>query len=92
MGGTPMTNSYPRETVEFLPITVTLNAATITTGVTFCDVPDGARPVTFTQPTTLSGRIGVMVQGYQPGPRRVWAQVASDPEDVVIDCGTYQIT
>jgi hypothetical protein len=85
-------NSYPRETVEFLPVTVTVNGVVTTTGVTFADVPSGTRPVTFTTPTTLSGRIGVMVQGYPPGARDIYAKVASNPEVPVIYCGTYTVT
>ena len=85
-------NSYPRETVEFQPVTVTVNGAAVTTGVSFADVPSGARPSTFTAATTLSGRVGVMVQGYGPGSRDVYAQVTANPETPVIYCGSYEVT
>ena len=84
--------TYPRETVEFQAVTVTVDGTVVTTGVTFCVVPDGARPVTFIAATTLSGKIGVMVTGLTPGNYRVFAQVASSPETPVIDCGLFTVT
>jgi hypothetical protein len=85
-------NNFPRETVEFLPIIVTVNDVVTTTGIQFSDVPDGARPLTWVAPVTLSGQIGVMVQGYGPGRRRVFAQATENPEVAVIDCGVYTVT
>lgn len=85
-------NNYPRETVEFQPVTVTVNGAAVTTGVTFADVPSGTRPATFTTPTTLTGRIGVMVQGYPVGVRDIWAKVTANPETPIIYCGSYAVT
>jgi hypothetical protein len=83
---------YPRETVEFQGVTVTVNGTVVTTGVMFCLVPDGARPVTWVTPTTLSGAIGVMVTGLIQGTWRIFAQVTSSPEVPVIDCGTITVT
>ena len=85
-------NSYPRETIEFQAVTVTVNNVPVTTGVTFCDVPSGARPVTFAPAVTLSGQIGVMVQGYGPGTRDIYAKVTANPETPVILAGSYTIT
>ena len=91
-------SSYPRETVEFQPITVAVDGAPVTTGVAFSVVaedalfPDGTRPGAFTAATTLSGRIGVMVAGLAPGTYRVFAQVTSSPETPVIDCGVFTVT
>ena len=84
--------SYPRETTEFQAVTVTVDGAVVTTGVTFCVVPDQARPVTFITATSLSGKIGVMVTGLAPGNWRVFAKVASSPETPVIDCGLFTVT
>jgi hypothetical protein len=85
-------NRYPRESVEFQPITVTLNGVAVTTGVTVQVVVQGNRPVgAWVTPTTLSGVIGVMVSGQAPGSYTVWAKVTSAPETPVINCGTYVV-
>ena len=84
--------SFPRETVEFQPVTVTVDGVAVTTGVKFAVVTDGARPTTWTDAVTLSGRIGVMVQGLATGNWRVFAQVTSSPEVPVIDCGAFVVT
>jgi len=84
--------SYERETVEFQPVTVTVNGQPVTTGVTFCIAPQAERPVTYTPPVTLGGSIGVMIQGLTPGGYRIWAKVDSNPEQPVINCGFISIT
>ena len=86
-----MTNSYPRETVEFQPVTVTINGTAVTTGVTLAVVTAGSRPVTFSTPTTIGPNIGVMVTGLTPGAWEVYAKVASSPEIPVILCGWFQV-
>ena len=85
-------SGYPRETVEFQPVTVTIDGTPVTTGVTFAVVPAGTRPITFVTPTTLAGKIGVMITGMTVGNWNVWAKVTSSPETPVIDCGTISIT
>jgi hypothetical protein len=87
-----MTNVYPRESVEFQPISITVDGSPVTSNVAVAVVADGARPVTWVTPTTLGGQIGVMVGTYAVGPWRVWAQVTSNPEIPVIDCGDFIIT
>ncbi len=87
-----MSSSYPRETVEFQPVTVTVDSVAVTTGVQFALVTDGARPSAWVDPTPLSGKIGVMLTGLTPGNYRIWAKVTSAPETPVIDCGYVQIT
>ena len=86
------TDFFPRETVEFLPVTVTVDGAAVTTGVTFAVVTLGTRPTTFVAPTTLGGKIGVMVGGYAAGYWQVFAKVVSSPETPVIDCGYFSVT
>jgi hypothetical protein len=86
------TNSYERESVDFNPVTVTVNKTPVTTGVTFSVVPDGLRPAVFTAPTVLGGQIGVMVGGYQPGVYRVYAKVAANPETPVLKAGYFTVT
>ena len=86
-----MTNDFPRESVEFQPVTVALNGVSTTSGVMFCVVKGSARPTTFITPTTLGGKIGVMVTGLTPGTYHVWAQITSNPEIPVIDCGYFTV-
>jgi hypothetical protein len=84
--------SFERESVEFLPVTITVNEQPVTTGVQFAIVPVGARPTTYAPPTTLEGKIGVMIQDLEPGWYRIWAQVTDTPEAPVIQCGDIAIT
>lgn len=85
-------NTYPRETAEFQPVTVTVDGAPVTTGVQFAVVESGARPTSWTTPVTLGGKIGVMVENLDPGTWHVWAQITSDPETPVVDCGEFDVT
>ncbi|MGZ4659829.1 MAG: hypothetical protein ACXVYB_00960 [Arthrobacter sp.] len=86
-----MANAYPRESVEFMPVQVTLDGAAVTTDVSFAIVPDGHRPVTFTPATILLGVPGVMLGGLAAGTYRVYARIASGPETPVIDCGYFYV-
>lgn len=85
-------NSYPRESVEFAAITVTVDGSPVTTGVEVALTTGQDRPTTWAAPTTLGGRIGVMTGGLATGYWHVWARVSSTPEAPVIDCGTFQVT
>jgi hypothetical protein len=85
-------NSYPRETVEFQGITVTVDGVEVLTGITVCIVAHGARPVSFVTPTTLSGKLGVMLTGLTPGTYDIYAKIVSAPETPVVDCGSVVIT
>lgn len=87
-----MTNAYPRESVEFQPVTVTRDGFTVSSGVSFAIVPDGDRPEEFTPAVTISGKTGVMVDGLDLGTYRIFAKVAGSPEIPVIDCGYFYIT
>jgi len=84
-------NIYERESIEFQPVTVTVNGAPVTTGVTFAITRNGTRPLAYTAPTTVDGNIGVMVQGLTHGLYDVWAKVNSTPEAVVINCGYISV-
>jgi saccharopine dehydrogenase-like NADP-dependent oxidoreductase len=86
-----MANAYPRESVEFQPVLVTLNGAPVTTGVSLAVVRDGQRPVTFTAAATMDGLTGIMVAGLAPGVYRIYAQLANGQETPVIDCGYFYI-
>lgn len=87
-----MVNAYPRESVEFQPVTVTRDGVSVNSGLTFAVVADGARPVTFTAATVVDGVAGVLVAGLAAGTYRVFAQFEASPEIPVIDCGHFYIT
>jgi hypothetical protein len=92
VGEEPLTNYYPRETVEFQAVTITVDGEPVTEGVEFCVTPDGERPDTWKAPTTLDAKIGVMVQGLAVGNYRVWAKILSNPEIPVVECGYFRVT
>lgn len=85
-------STYPRETVEFVPVTVTVNGSVVTAGVEFAVVQDGARPSTWSAATSLSGSIGVLISGLTPGQWNIWARVSASPETPVINCGFITVT
>ena len=87
-----MSSSYPRETIEFQAVTVTVDGTAVTTGVQLCVVAHGSRPTGWAAPTALGGKIGVMVEGLTPGLYDIWAQITSSPEIPVIDCGIISVT
>jgi len=85
-------NTYPRETVEFGPITVTVDGTEVLTGIEVCVALNGTRPNVWVAPTTLAGKIGVMIDGMTPGLYSIWARITSSPEIPVIDCGLFKVT
>lgn len=82
----------PRETVEYIPVVVTLNGVVTTTGVSFAIVADGSRPSVWTAATVLSSATYALVSGLTPGVWRVWAKVSAAPETPVIECGYITVT
>jgi hypothetical protein len=86
-------SSYPRETVEFLFVTVKLAGVEVQDNVTLCVALSGStRPAEWVEPSTLDGKIGILITGLIPGYYVVWAKVTSNPEIPVIDCGTFHVT
>ena len=84
---------FQRETLEFLPVVVTVDGVEVTAGVEFAIVDINARPETWDEPTVLGDAIGVMVDGATlgTGTFRVFAQVTDSPEVPVIDCGSFRV-
>ena len=82
----------PRETVEYIPVVVTVNGAVTTTGIEFAVTPDGTRPPSWTAAVVLSGAPIVLLTGLSPGQWNVWARVSESPEIVVIECGPIVVT
>lgn len=89
-------NSYPRETNDFQPVILELGGVRVTVAqvgsVKLSDVPDGSRPLVWTDPVVFKGALGVAVAGYGPGKRRVFAKVTENPFAPALDCGTYLVT
>lgn len=85
-------NRYPRETIEFIGVTVTVDGVSVTTGVGLSVTKFGIRPTIWIAPVTIDGRIGVMTETQDPGTYQVWARVTDSPETPVILCGQYVIT
>lgn len=85
--------NYPRETVEFVPVVVTVDGAPVTSGVQIClnDSP-ATRPTIWVAATVLDGKTGFMVQGRSEGNLYVWAKYTDSPEVPVIYCGRVTIT
>lgn len=82
---------FQRETNEFLPITVTRDGTTITTGIQFAITPHTTRPITWDTPTTLGTDIGVMVTALTPGIYKVWARVTTTGETPVLHVDTFEV-
>lgn len=84
-------NSYPRETIEFIPITVTRDGQTYTTFDTAI-TPRTGRPQTWEPALTLEGTPGVLISGLPPGIHKLWARINDTPEQPVIEVGSINIT
>lgn len=70
------------ETVEFVPVTVTLNGSPVTAGVEFAALPEGARPqeADWKDADLLEGNAGVLISGLSAGYYWVWVRVTASPE------------
>jgi hypothetical protein len=89
-----MTNIYPRESVEFQPILITLDGVTITSNIQTQITAPSARPSSsgWTNAVTLGSEIGLLISGLSVGTYEVWAKVTSSPEVPVIDCGSFAVS
>lgn len=84
--------SYQRESVEFLPVTVTVDGTPVTTGIEFCVTDRNARPVTWVAPYVLGDESGILISDYEVGTYIVWARVTDSPEVVVLVCGQFSVS
>lgn len=83
--------TLPRETLEFIPINITVDGTPVTNNVKVCVTTGTTRPTAWENPVTLGDEIGVMTTTHEPGTYRVWAQITSSPEVVVVQCGTFKM-
>jgi len=89
-----MTNIYPRESIEFQPILVTVDGTTVTTNIETQITAVSARPSdsAWIAAVTVDGQIGLMIEGLNVGTYEVWARVTDSPEIPVIDCGAFAVS
>ena len=85
-------NIYQRESIEFQPITVSVDGASVLTGVKTCIVSANVRPVVFITAATLNGKIGATIQGLTPGTYDLWVQVTDSYETPVLKCGSFAVS
>jgi protein-disulfide isomerase len=83
--------TFPRESIEFLPITVTVDGVKVSTGVTFAKTTGADRPTVFNAAVTVGSNIGVMVAGEPTGLTTIYAKVTGTGETPVIMCGQYRV-
>lgn len=76
--------NFPRETVEYLPLTATLDDAPTTT-FEVSVVPRGQRPTTWTPAPYL-------IDGLTPGTYEAFTRVTDNPERPVTSAGLFTIT
>ena len=89
-----MTNIYPRESVEFQPVLITLDNSVITSNVQLAVLTPNDRPLSsdWFNATILQGATGFLTGSYTAGTWKVWAQITDSPEIPVIDCGVFQVS
>jgi hypothetical protein len=83
--------TIPRESVEYLPVTVTRNGVPVTGGVSFALTSAGQRPVEWTPAVVTQSGTAVLVGGQAPGRYNIWARVRDGDEQVVVDAGVLVI-
>jgi len=89
-----MTNIYPRESVEFQPILITLDGVLITdyTIVETSVALPNARPYTWIPAVSLGSNVGLMIQNLSVGTYNVWVRITDSPEIPVINCGSFAVS
>jgi hypothetical protein len=90
--GVDMSNSYPRETTEFIPITVKFGTVTLTTGVETALTSGNTRPSSWAAADEVDGKVGHTISGLSVGRYTLWTRITLGSELVVIDCGQITIT
>jgi hypothetical protein len=88
-----MANSYPRESVEFVPVSLwnTTTNTPVTSGVEFTITQGIARPTGWFPAVTLGSQVGFMIGDYPIGTYTLWAQITSGTQVVVLIIDTFTI-
>lgn len=82
----------PRESVEFVPLTVTLDGKPVNQGIELATTQGSARPTVWAPATVLDGKAGLVIDGLPVGEHIVWVRVSSAPEAPVLRCARIRIT
>lgn len=83
--------TLPRETIEFLPITIMVDGVKVTNGVSLSSVIAPQRPIVWSPATLVGTNIGLIVSAPAPGLYTVYAKIAGTGETPVILCGQYLV-
>lgn len=85
-------NIYPRETIEFVGISVAIDGAITTDGIQFALTTFEQRPTDWIDAVILGGKTGVMIDGLEPGVYTPYAKLVNDPETPVLQVDAFQVT
>lgn len=84
--------TIPRESREYLFVTVRQDTVVVTAGVRLAITAEDARPTEWVDATVISNATAILVDGLAPGRYRVWAEVSVGSERIVEPAGTLIIT
>jgi len=82
--------TYLEESVEFQEVIVRVDGEK-SDNFQVALVPIGERPTVWEEPTVLSGKRGVMIEGLPIGQYWIFARVRSEPETPVLLAGVVNI-
>lgn len=86
-----MSNYYPKETVEYVTVNVTIDGVKTTAGVQLSVVPNGERPGAWADAVVVDGDVAYLIDGMDVGVYAIWGRVDTGVEMPVIECGTFRI-
>lgn len=81
----------PRESVEILATTVTVNGEPVD-NYQVAVTTHSARPTAWVAPTSVDGIVGPLVGPLAAGLYRVWARYVDNPESPVVQLGDFRVT
>lgn len=88
-----MPSSYPRESVEYIYVSVEDAGTPVTDGVSIAVTAGGTRPTTFTPAVQTSAGLGYKLPGdLTPGVYRVFVQITADDETPVLEVDDLTIS
>lgn len=84
--------TIPRESREYLFVTVRRDTVVVTAGVRLAITAEDARPTEWTDADVISDATAILVAGLTPGRYRVWAEVSIGSERIVEPAGSLVVT
>jgi hypothetical protein len=82
-------SNYPRETIEFQPIDITVDGQPAVAAQYQLTTGDARPSGAWTNVTTLGGKVGFLISGLAVGRYLCWAKLSSAPETPVILVGAF---